>query len=76
MKRAFLILASLSLLLAAGCCAVNERAVADLKATHEIVLPQYQAYVDADPALQPAQKDDRKKLIESLKRLVDAMQKK
>jgi hypothetical protein len=76
MKKAFLILASLSLLLAAGCCTVSERAVADLKATHDIVLPQYQAYVDADPALQPAQKDDRKKLIESLKRLVESMSKK
>jgi hypothetical protein len=75
-RRAFLTLAALGFLLTAGCCTADQRAVSEIRATNEIVLPQYQAYVDADPALQPAQKDDRKKLIESLKRLVDSLIKK
>ena len=56
-----------------GCSAVDKAAISNLEKTHNIVLPDYTQYVDKDSALTPEQKDDRKKLIESLRRLVQAL---
>lgn len=56
-----------------GCCAVPQKAVQQIEATHDIVLPKYLRYVEQDAALNADQKDDQKKLVESLQRLVDAL---
>jgi predicted lipoprotein len=57
-------------------CACNpavKAGVANVDATQGIILPQYSAYVEADAKLTPEQKADRAKLVESLKRLMDAL---
>ncbi len=71
-----LALAVLVIFLVAGltaCCSLEKKAVNDVQATHKIILPQYLKYVEEDPKLNEGQKDDRKKLVESLERLVESM---
>lgn len=77
MKKLSLVLFALVLVLGTlgGCCAVEKKAVQDVEETHKIILPDYLKYVEADPNLKPEQKDDRKKLVESLQRLTDALKK-
>lgn len=62
-------------LLASGCCAVPQKLVGDIEATHAKILPKYLKYVEADATLDAASKDDEKKLVESLQHVVDAMKK-
>lgn len=68
-KLALLVLAVLALGLSACSCTLEKKAVSDLRATHKIILPQYVSYVEADAKLTKEQKEDRKKLAESLERL-------
>jgi hypothetical protein len=71
MKKFSLVL----LLLLGGCCAVERNAVKQVEDTHAIILPDYVQYVEADATKTPEQKDDRKKLVESLKHVVEALKK-
>jgi len=76
MRKILVALAAVLALAAAGCsCAAEKNAVAQIERTHEIVLPQYLGYVAKDPGLDPAARDDRTKLIDSLKRLVEKLKK-
>lgn len=46
-----------------------ETAVSDIRESHDLLLPQYIKYVDADSSLDDGQKSDEKKFVESVKRL-------
>ena len=61
--------------LVSGCCTVPAQAVKQIESTHELVLPDYIGYVAKDESLNADQKDDRIKLVESLKRLTEALKK-
>ena len=50
-----------------------ERAVNDVRQSHDLLLPQYIKYVDEDGSLSADQKDDEKKFVESLKRLDESL---
>jgi hypothetical protein len=59
----------------AGCtCAAEKQAVREIRDTHKLVLPEYLKYVEKD-ALGAPEKDRRRKLVESLERLVDRLEK-
>lgn len=76
MRRLALASAVLLALACGACtCAAEKNAVSNIERTQETVLPAYLEYVGKDAALSPAQKDDRKKLVESLRRLVAALRK-
>jgi hypothetical protein len=47
--------------------------VSQVDASQGIILPQYAAYVEADPKLSADQKKDRTELVESLKRLMASL---
>lgn len=70
---------SLTILLALACgacrCAAEKNAASNIEKTHELVLPSYLEYVQKDAALNAAQKDDRKKLVESLRRMTAELRK-
>lgn len=59
----------------AACCAVTQKSIEQVEASHELILPDYLGYVDKDAGLDADSKDDRKKLVESLKRVVAKLKK-
>lgn len=63
------LVAALVLGLSACSCTPEKRVVSDIRATHRIILPRYLRYVEEDPELTQKQKDDHRKLVESLERL-------
>lgn len=67
--------ALLALSLGACSCTLEKKALDEVDATHGLILPQYLNYVEKDAVLSPAQKDDRKKLVESLKRVTKELRK-
>jgi hypothetical protein len=58
-----------------GCCAVPQKLVKDIEDTNAKILPKYLKYVEADANLDAGKKDDEKKLVESLQRVVEALKK-
>lgn len=54
-------------------CAAERKGVEQIEATFTLVEKEYLQYVAADAKLDDAQKDDRRKLIESYHRLVEAL---
>jgi len=55
----------------AGCnCTAEKNGVSNVIATQELVLPQYLDYVAKDSNLNADQRDDRVKLVDSLRRLM------
>lgn len=77
MKRLTLavVVAFVALSLSACKCTTEKAAVSRIQATHEKVAKKLLEYVDKDPALKPADKDDWKKLVESDQRNVEALRK-
>ena len=76
MKKLTLAFAALMALSLGACsCTAEKKAVSDIQSTQQIVLPQYLNYVEKDASLNKDQKDDRKKLVESLQRLVEVLRK-
>lgn len=73
MRKIALLSAALFALACGACCSAEKNAVSNIERTHEMILPKYVAYVDGDPALSAEQKDDQKKLVDSLKRLTEAL---
>lgn len=61
--------------LLSGCCTVEKQSIREIEKTHDLILPKYVKYVEADVVLNDASKDDQKKLVESLKALVSALKK-
>ena len=70
---------SVSLLAALACgacnCTVEKRAVAEVERSHEIVSKKLLEYVDKDPALKPADRDDWRKVVEADRRNLEALRK-
>ncbi len=58
-----------------GCCTVPAQSVKQIESTHNLILPEYIQYIEADTSLDSDEKDDAKKLAGSLERLVDALKK-
>jgi hypothetical protein len=58
-----------------ACCPIDKNAVSQLRANDDIIMPAYVKYVDGDASLNADQKNDRKKLVESRKALLDAIEK-
>jgi len=75
MRKVMCVVVAVVAVFASGCCAVPQKLVNDIEDTHAKILPKYLKYVDADASLDAATKDDEKKLIESLKRVVEALKK-
>ena len=74
MQKLALGLALLAALFSSSCkCAAEKKAVVEIESTFTLVEKEYLQYVAADAKLDDAQKDDRRKLIESYHRLVEAL---
>lgn len=72
----FMVCIALALAVLTGCvCTVERGAAKNVSDTQEMILPEYVKYVESDAALSAAQRDDRKKLVESLKRLTAQLRK-
>lgn len=56
-------------------CAAERKGVENIEATFALVEFEYLRYVASDVKLDDAQRDDRRKLIESYHRLIDALKK-
>ena len=78
MKRALavmLLVGAAVTLTGASCCTLERNAIKEVEATHDIILPEYIEYVTKDAAKTQDQKNDRVKLTESLRRVVEALKK-
>jgi len=75
MRRIVTALAICAVLSFAGCSTVDRNAVNQIEVTHAQILPKYLEYVSKDATLSDPQKEDRKKLVESLQRIVAALKK-
>lgn len=62
-------------LFVSGCCAVPQKLAKDIEDTNAMILPKYLKYVEADATIDAGKKDDEKKLVESLRRVVEALKK-
>lgn len=65
----------LAISLAACKCTAEKNAASNIEKTHELVFPSYLEYVQKDAALNAAQKEDRKRLVESLRRMTAELRK-
>lgn len=77
-KIALGLVALVGLSMGACCATFDKAAVTQLRNNDELIMPEYLKYVDGDVAsgkLTKAQADDRKKLVESRKNLLDAIDK-
>jgi hypothetical protein len=74
-KIALGLVALLGLTMGACCATFDKQAVTELRNNDALVMPEYLKYVENDPALSKERKDDRKKLVESRARLLDAIDK-
>jgi hypothetical protein len=71
MRKLLAALACAAALSASACSSARERAFADgVEAYAATILPEYERYVDADPALKPETKRIRKETAAGLRRLV------
>jgi hypothetical protein len=57
------------------CAPAARQAAQEIEDTQKIVLPEYKSYVEKDASLDADKKDRRKKLVESLERLVEKLKK-
>lgn len=74
-KIALGLVALLGLSMGACCATFDKQAVTELRNNDALIMPDYLKYVEADTKLSKDQKDDRKKLVESRGRLLDAIDK-
>lgn len=76
MKKLSLVVASLLLLFLSACsCGIEKKAVADLRATHDMIFPEYIKLVEKEYATAPDKIDNRKKLVQSANDIVDGLKK-
>lgn len=72
MKKLFIV----GLLFLSSCtCAAEKNAVVQIEATYALIEFEYLKYIDADPKLDAAAKDDRKQLIDKYHHILDALKK-
>lgn len=64
-------------LMMSACCsvAIEKKAVGDLKATHDLIFPEYIKLVEKEYAGKPDEIARRKRLVQSANDLTDAMKK-
>jgi len=76
-RRIGFVFALLVALACVGCCAAEQRAVKDIEANHAIILPEYLELLEksTDPKWTLERKDDRKKLVQSVKAVVESLKK-
>jgi hypothetical protein len=72
---AVLMVAVLALAVAGGCSGLGAKTAKDIETASSMILPEYLAYVDADPKLKPEQKQDRRDQVRALKDVIRAAQK-
>jgi hypothetical protein len=77
MRKLFAItLALLVCFTAIGCsCGIEKKAVDDLRATHDLIFPEYIKLVEKEYAADPAKIDNRKKLVQSANDITSGMKK-
>lgn len=76
MKKLSLVVAAILLLFLSACsCGIEKKAVADLKATNDMIFPEYVRLVEKEYASDPAKIDNRKKLVQSANDIVSGLQK-
>lgn len=72
----FMICVALAFMVLTGCaCTVEKNAAKNVEDTQGMILPEYVKYVESDASITAAQRDDRKKLVESLRRLTAQLRK-
>lgn len=75
-KLCVIALASVLALSAIGCsCSIEKKAVDDLRATHDLIFPEYIKLVEKEYAGSPDKIDNRKKLVQSANDITSAMRK-
>lgn len=76
MRKALVLFAVLLVVSLPGCvCKAERKGVEEIEKTMILEDAEYLKYIEADTKLDAAQKDDRKKLIESRKRLTEQLKK-
>jgi hypothetical protein len=75
MKRAFLATLLILALGVEGCGGLSKKTAKDIETASEMILPEYLSYVEADPKLKDAQKQDRKNQVRALQDVIRAAQK-
>lgn len=74
MKKKVVAVAIVLVLSLASCkCTAEKAAVGRLQDQHEKLFTKYTAYVDADPKLDAAAKDDERKLLQSLRDITGSL---
>jgi hypothetical protein len=74
-RKAFVVVILVAVILSfAGCSGFGAKTAKDIEVAIEMIAPEYLAYVDADPKLKDAQKQDRRRQIEALRKVVRAAQ--
>lgn len=76
MKKLSFVALAFVLALSVGCsCGIEKKAVNDLKATHDLIYPEYLKLVEKEYAADKDKIDNRKKLVQSSNDIVNAMKK-
>lgn len=75
-KPMLLMVAILALAVGGGCSGgLGAKTAKDIETASEMILPEYLSYVEADPKLKDAQKQDRKNQVRALQDVIRAAQK-
>lgn len=77
MKRHVLLVLALTVVLAVASCAggLGKKTAKDIDTAASMILPEYLAYVEADPKLDSEQKKDRQRQIQALRDVIRNAQK-
>jgi len=71
----FVALMILALVVGGGCSGLGAKTAKDIETASSMILPEYEAYVEADPKLKPEDKLDRKNQVRALRDVIRAAQK-
>lgn len=75
MRRAFLAVLLILVLGVGGCGGLASKTAKDIETASSMILPEYLAYVEADPKLKSADKQERRMQIRALQDVIRAAQK-
>ncbi len=75
MKRFVILIVACVALVGGGCSGgLASKTAKDITTAAEMILPEYQAYFEADPKLKEDQKTDRRNQIQALRNVLKAAQ--
>lgn len=74
-KAPLIMIVLLALAVGGGCSGLGAKTAKDIETASEMILPEYLSYVEADPKLKDAQKQDRKNQVRALRDVIRAAQK-